>query len=105
MGRVVIVAYKPKAGMEEQLKDLLQTHVALLRQEGLASERKSVQMQAADGTIVEVFEWCSSAAIEQAHHNQIVQNMWQKFAEVCEFVPVSTVAETDQLFSEFSPLN
>jgi hypothetical protein len=30
--------------------------------------------------------------------------MWTEFAEVCEYVPLSDVAETQELFAEFEPL-
>jgi len=31
--------------------------------------------------------------------------MWRAFAEVCDYVPIGTVEESGQLFSEFTALN
>ena len=62
-------------------------------------------MEAEDGTIVEVFEWKSKQAIEAAHTDPRVLEMWNKYAAVCDFVPVSSISEATQLFSEFTPLN
>lgn len=56
MGRVVIAAYRPKHGCADQLVALCREHVPLLRSEGLATSRPGMTMQAADGTLVEVFE-------------------------------------------------
>lgn len=105
MGRIVIVAFRPKPGQGDELARLLQSHHPTLRAEGLVTGREPVQMVSADGTIVEVFEWSSGAAIESAHTNATVQDMWRAFAEVCDYVPIGAVEESGQLFSEFTPLN
>lgn len=60
--------------------------------------------EAADGTIVEVFEWSSPEAIERAHGSPAVQRLWARYAELCDYVPIGSVPEASQLFSEFTPL-
>lgn len=105
MGRIVIVAYRPKAGHEQALRRLVRGHVSRLRAEGLVSEREPVLMEAKDGTVIEVFEWKSEEAIEAAHGNAAVQAMWREYGEVCDYIPAGTVAEMGQLFSEFTPLD
>ena len=67
MGRIVIACYRPKAGKNEALRALMQTHLSTLRSEGLVTDRKSIMMEAKDGTILEIFEWKSREAIEAAH--------------------------------------
>lgn len=104
MERIVIVGYKPLPGKEEALKELMKTHWEKLRKENLVSDRKPVLMEAADGTIVEVFGWKSQEAIESAHSNAEVQKLWQEYAEVCEYVPVADIPESRNLFSEFAAL-
>ena len=101
MGRIVIVAMRPKPGQADALAALVAAHLPLLRAEGLATERPSTVMQATDGTVVEVFEWVSRAAIEAAHENAAVQKMWEAFYAVCDFVPLDTLTEASDLFSEF----
>ena len=56
MGHTVIVACKPKPGKEAALKELMNTHLPILKKEGLVRDKESYIMEAADGTIVEVFE-------------------------------------------------
>ena len=53
--RVVIVAYKALPGKEDQLSALMKTHVAILRAEGLASDREPTLLKAKDNTIIEIF--------------------------------------------------
>jgi len=105
MGRIVIVGYKAKPGKAEGLKALMKTHVQRLRQEGLATDKESILMEAVDGTIVEVFEWVSADAIKSAHTNPAVLQMWSEYAEVCDYVPVGTLPEIGNLFSEFTAIN
>lgn len=104
MGRVVIISYKPKPGKGEELKKLTKTHVSRLRAEGLVTGSEAVIMEAANGTIVEVFEWLSEEAIKSAHTNPEVQKMWGEFAAVCDYVPLNSLPEVANLFAEFTPV-
>jgi hypothetical protein len=105
MGRIVIVAYKPKEGKAEALKALAKTHVPRLKNEGLVTDREAIMMEAADGTIVEVFEWLSDEAIQKAHSNPEVLKMWGEYAEVCDYVPLNTLSESNMMFAGFVPLD
>lgn len=57
-----------------------------------------MMMEAKDGTIIEVFGWKSRLAIEQAHTNPAVLKMWKKYAVVGDFIPLSTIKETADVF-------
>jgi len=102
---MVIACYKPKPNKTAELRELMKTHLPRLKQEGLVTDRESIIMEAADGTIIEVFEWLSEEAIQNAHKNPAVLQMWGEYAEVCDYVPVGTVTEAGSLFSGFEPLN
>ena len=104
MGRIVIVGYKPKPGQAEALRSLARTHIQRLRAEGLVTPREAIIMEANDGTIIEVFEWKSKEAIESAHKNLAVQALWKEFSDVCDYIPVASIAEAKQLFAEFAPV-
>ena len=104
MTRIVIAAFKPKPGAEEALIRLVEKHWQVLRGESLVTERPRIAMRSEDGTVIEVFEWASSEAIERAHTNPTVQALWAEFAGACEYVPLSQVVEAGTLFSEFTPL-
>jgi quinol monooxygenase YgiN len=104
MEKIVIVGYHPKEGQGAALKALMRSHVPRLREQGLVTDREPIMMEAKDGTILEVFGWKSDEAIAAAHENPAVQAMWQEYAEVCDYVPVGTLEEASQLFSNFTPL-
>jgi quinol monooxygenase YgiN len=101
MGRFVIVAYKPKSGKEQQLLAAVGKHLQVLQTEQLVTDKPPYVMRAGDGTIIEVFEWRSVEAIQQAHESPAVQTLWAEFAEACEYTPLSKLAEAQQMFAEF----
>jgi hypothetical protein len=102
--RMVIVAYRPKPGKDDVLLSEVRDHVHLLRSEGLATDRPATVMRAKDGTLIEIFEWASPAAIEEAHANPRVQAMWARFEACCEYIPLNSLSELTQAFAEFEPV-
>ena len=103
-GVIVVVAYRPKPGKEQELLELVRARVPTLRREGLVSERVPTIMRSRDATIVEVSEWKSREAIDAAHKNPNVLAMWDKFFAVCECVPLKTLAEANDMFAGFTPV-
>jgi hypothetical protein len=101
--RLSIVAYRPKPGKEADLMALSREHVPYLRSIGLATERPHVVALAADGTVVEVFEWVEGG-IEKAHVHQGLQKMWLRYSEACDYVPLNTLPEAAQMFASFVPV-
>lgn len=101
MGRAVIVLYRPKKGKDEQVLELVRNHLPVLRSQKLVTDRDAMFMRAADGTIIEIFEWASSDAIGDAHQNPVVQELWKKFGEVCDYEVPANLKEFQNLFSEF----
>jgi quinol monooxygenase YgiN len=103
-GVIVIVAYCPKPGKEQELLQLVRTRVPTLRKENLITDRVAAIMRARDGTIIEVSEWKSREAIDAAHKNANVWAMWNKFFEVCDCVPLNTLEEAKEMFAGFEPV-
>jgi quinol monooxygenase YgiN len=103
-GVCVLVAYRPKPGKGDALLGLVRSRVPTLRREGLVSDRAPTIMRARDGTIIEVSEWKSREAIDAAHKNPNVLAMWEKFFAVCDCVPLNTLAEAEEMFAGFEPV-
>ena len=104
MGRIVIAAYRPKPGREKALDTLMRRHHERLRTEGLVSDRQPTLMRAQDGTVIEVFEWLSAEAVAAAHSNRAVQQMWDDYAEVCDYIPLDQMTEAHRIFADFEPI-
>ena len=101
MGSISVACYKPKPGCEEALTELVRNHLPPLREQGLVTDRASIVMRTADGTIVEVFEWKSPEAIARAHTNPVVQELWKQFAAVCSYEIPASLTEFQNLFAHF----
>lgn len=103
MGDMVIVAYRPKAGLDDELFELVKDHVPFLRRIGLATDRPALAMKGKDGVIVEVFEW-KTGAIESAHENSDVQALWARYAAVCDYLPLNELPEAKDMFAQFESI-
>jgi hypothetical protein len=99
--RAVAVAYRPAAERVTEFMACLRDHLPVLRAEGLATDRPAIVLRAASGAFVEVFEWRSDAAIDQAHANPAVQALWARFGACCDYVPLAELPEAQQPFSPF----
>lgn len=104
MGRFVIVAYTPKPGKDQQLVVLVKKHIQVLKAENLVSDKPAYLMRSSDGTVVEVFEWRSTNAVSEAHSNAAVQALWEEFADVCDYTPLTKLKEAHEMFAEFDAL-
>ena len=105
MGVMVVACYRPKPGRADALEALLRAHLPTLRREGLVGDGPALCGRAADGTYVEVFRWRSAGAIDAAHANPAVVALWERFGEVCDFVPVAEIEEAGRPFSPFAPVD
>ena len=104
MGSISVACYKPRPGCESALLELVRNHLPPLRAVGLVTDRQSIVMRTADGTIVEVFEWVSEEAIAAAHHNPTVLVLWKHFEALCTYEIPSKISEFQQMFSHFEPV-
>ena len=101
-GVTVLAVYRPKPGKAAELDRLVAGHLAILRAEGLVTDYPSTVLKSADGTVVEIFEWVSEAAIETAHTNPAVLRMWGEFGQACDYLPIADLPEAKQMFSPFA---
>jgi len=104
MGQLVIAVYRPRPGREQELLAVARDHLPVLRRRGLVTDRVPVLMRAADGTLVEVFEWKDEAAVKSAHTDPAVREIWGRFDQACEFGCLSELAEARERFPHFEPL-
>ncbi len=104
MGILVICSYRPKPGWEEEARLLMQGHVPLLRSHGLITERLEVQGVAANGELVEIFEWESVEKSRGAPTIAEIGTHWKAMGEVMDFVPLSELPEALHPFAHFNPI-
>jgi hypothetical protein len=102
----VIAAYRPKPGCAQQLRKLVREHRLALQAARLVTSRPPLVLRArSDGTLLEIFEWASARAPDEAHLNATIRAAWNKLAAVADFVALAEIAEATKAFSHFEALN
>lgn len=104
MGHICICAFRPKPGKEKELLGVVRDHLPVLRSQKLVTDRTPVQMRAKDGTIIEVFEWKSEAAVDEAHRNPEVGKLWARYEACSQYISLRDVSGTDKPFPHFEPV-
>lgn len=102
MGVMVMALFRPKPGKEDDLMACMREHVPVLRARKLATERPSTILRASDGTLVEIFEWVSQAAIDAAHHDPEVGKLWARYEHCCDYVTLADLPEAKEMFPGFA---
>ena len=101
MGQYVIAIYRPKEGKEAELLGCVRQHYPVLDAEGLVTARKPLVLRAPDGSLVEIFEWKSPAAVDAAHDNEAVRSLWGRFDACSTFGTLNTLPGADGPFPHF----
>lgn len=101
MGRIATVCYRAKPGKEGALHDLCARHYARLYATGLVSRRAPVFMIARDGVVVQVLEWKSQRAIEEARSHALVTELRREYQAVSELVPLASLPEAAEPLAIF----
>lgn len=101
---VFMALYRPKPGKMDELKEILEVHIPILREEDLLTDRELLTLQAEDGTIIEIAEWKSSEAIDKAHQSEKVRAVWDQISSVAELTSLSSLAEAQYPFPNFKAI-
>lgn len=102
--QIVIALYRPHKGKEKELEAVIKLHIPALKKAGLITERPSLLMKSSDGTYLEIFEWKSNEAANQAHSTPAVGELWEAMGAVCDFPSLNTLPEADKRFPHFEPI-
>ncbi|HEX2653230.1 MAG TPA: hypothetical protein VHN11_06225 [Xanthobacteraceae bacterium] len=104
MGVFVIASYHPKPGKDYELLEVVRDHIPILRRQKLITDRPAHIMRSKSGSIIEVFEWKSEQAVADAHKNPEVLKLWDRFNACCEYGKLKDVAELNEMFPHFEPV-
>jgi hypothetical protein len=102
---VVLALYRPHAGKDAELRQLIAQHVPTLRRLELITDRPAVLVKSKNGTYIEIFEWRSSDATRLAHEHPEVAKIWEAMGMVCDLPTLDSLEETTQRFAHFEPVS
>jgi uncharacterized protein (TIGR01244 family) len=96
---MAVVCYRAKSGQEATLHALCASHYARLYVLGFVTRRLPVFMTARDGSVVQVLEWKSQAAIDAAGKHPSVVALRSEYAAVSDLVPLTALPEAAELLA------
>ena len=105
ISEIVFAIYKPHENNEHELKELISKHVPILKTNNLITDRESILAQSNNGNYIEIFEWKSNDAIEEAHKNPEIQKLWDEMEKVCDFTNLESIEEVKDYFPQFTLIN
>ncbi|ANX11397.1 hypothetical protein ABE41_005210 [Fictibacillus arsenicus] len=100
---ITMALYQPHEGKEEQLNEVLRNHIKTLEAENLITSREPIRARAANGTVIEIFEWRSEQAKDAAHESPGVMRVWNEIMEIAEIKSLSSLGEANHPFPNFAP--
>ncbi|MCA1029504.1 hypothetical protein LCL95_00500 [Bacillus timonensis] len=103
--KITIAIYRPFEGKKQELLTVLEKHIPTLTNEHLITDRTPILMEAEDGTIIEIFEWASTKAIDKAHTSEAVGKIWGEIERLSELSNLASLSESQYPFPNFKPLN
>lgn len=102
---ISIACFRPRPRKAKELLKVVKDHLPVLRKQKLVTARKAIQARAKDGSIIEIFEWKSQKAIDDAHRDPEVLKLWARYAACSEWIKIGDIAEADRMFPGFEPVN
>ena len=89
---LAFAAYRPHAGKDEELLQLLREDVATLRACGHVTDRRAPVVRTGKGEVLVVLEWSSEHAVDDAHADPDVLAMWERKAQLAEYIAPAELA-------------
>ena len=91
---IVFAVYKPHQNKENKLKKLIFKHIPILKSNKFITDREPILVQSKNGIYIEIFEWKSNEAVEEAHKNPEIQKLWDEMEKVCDFTNLKSIKQT-----------
>ena len=102
--KIVFAIYKPHQDKGNELKKLILKHVPRLKSNKLITNREPLLVKSKNGIYIEIFEWKSTDAVEEAHENPEIQKLWDEIEKVCDFTNLESIEEVREYFPQFKPI-
>jgi hypothetical protein len=89
---LALSAYRPFAGKGDELEAFLTEELATLRRQGHVTERRAPVVRTDAGEYLVVLEWSSEHAVGDAHEDSEILALWERKAQLAEYIPPSELA-------------
>jgi len=99
---LVLSAYRPRPGQSGELLEFFAEELATLRQRGHVTERPAPIVRTVAGDYLVVLEWSTDHAVGDAHEDAEVLALWERKAELVEYIAPRELAGIDVPFARWT---
>lgn len=99
--RLSLSAYRPRVDDRHRLEEHLRQEIAALRSRGHITERPVPICRTEAGEYLVVLEWSTTTAVDDAHADAAILAIWERKAELFEYVGVSELARASVPFAAY----
>jgi hypothetical protein len=99
---LALSAYRPFPGKAGELQSFFAEELAALRRRGHVTERSAPVIQTEAGELLVVLEWASDHAVGDAHADPEIVALWERKAELAEYIAPRELAGSDVPFARWT---
>jgi hypothetical protein len=99
---LALSAYRPFAGKGAELEAFFGEELATLRLRGHVTERPVPVVRTDTGDYLVVLEWSSEHAVGDAHEDPEVLALWERKAQLAEYIAPSDLAGSNVPFARWT---
>jgi hypothetical protein len=99
---LALSAYRPRPGRSEELVHFFAEELATLRRRGHVTERRAPVVRTDAGEFLVVLEWASDHAVGDAHEDPEILVLWERKAQLAEYIPPRELAGSDAPFARWT---
>ena len=98
---LALAAYRPRSEREDDFLVFLHEELALLRRRGHVTERRAPVVRAPKGELLVILEWSTDHAVDDAHADPDVLEVWDRKAELAEYIAPAALSGSDIPFARW----
>ena len=99
--RLSLSAYRPKPARSDELLPHLRHEVATLRARGHVTNRPAPICLTDRGEYLVITEWASASSVDEAHEDDVVQEVWRRKEQLVDYIAPSDLDESSVPFVSY----
>jgi hypothetical protein len=99
---LALAAYRPRPGKSGELLEFFAEELATLRRRGHVTARSAPIVRTDGGDYLVVLEWSSEHAVADAHEDAEVLAVWERKAELVDYVAPRELAGSEVPFARWT---
>jgi quinol monooxygenase YgiN len=99
--RITLSSYRARDGHADEVLPHLRDEIAALRARGHITSRRAAICRTASGEFLVVSEWSTERAVDDAHEDEAILEIWRRKEQLVEYLAPGELAGSDVPFASF----